>query len=488
MAQDAGNSTFYAQIHSMFDVAQGLIQGGQIGQQVVKHAQSRRRTVKERIDNHYAETTTLWNTRIRVRRLVRRREQIRSAQSGFGHRGDGGPSRPCLINPWGIVASPTSPFWVSLNGAGLSALYDGNGNAEALIVGVPGPAGTTTPGQQCRTTRIRPGRPVGHHRQRHYVFPVGGTPASFIFSSEQGVIAGWNGAAGKIRRDHGGPVRGRRGLQRPRDRHPLGRPAALRRRFRQRQGGRLRRTDELAVAARSFHRPTIPAGFAPFNIPNLGGSLYVTYAKQNAEHHDDVARRWKRLRRRLRSQRPSAAEAGFGRAAEFAVGYGDRARRVRRLRRGAPGGQFWRRCDQRVRSGERKVPRRAAGWHGCRDSYLRACGGSRSETEAAPIPAPRLPAAMPIRSTLRPASRGRIRSSRMGCWEAFNLLPRLPATAWSIPRVSCLRSRRERSPRSSATDSQQPRAVGRRPNWPMANCPCNVSFPQGCMKSARRSW
>lgn len=40
MAQDAGNSTFYALIHSMFDVAQGLVQGGQVGQSVVKHAQN----------------------------------------------------------------------------------------------------------------------------------------------------------------------------------------------------------------------------------------------------------------------------------------------------------------------------------------------------------------------------------------------------------------------------------------------------------------
>jgi membrane-associated phospholipid phosphatase len=40
MAQDAGNSTFYAQIHTMFDVARGLVQGGQAGQSVVKHAQN----------------------------------------------------------------------------------------------------------------------------------------------------------------------------------------------------------------------------------------------------------------------------------------------------------------------------------------------------------------------------------------------------------------------------------------------------------------
>jgi len=39
MAQDAGSSTFDALIHTMFDVAQGLAQGGQVGQSVVKRAQ-----------------------------------------------------------------------------------------------------------------------------------------------------------------------------------------------------------------------------------------------------------------------------------------------------------------------------------------------------------------------------------------------------------------------------------------------------------------
>ncbi len=38
----------------------------------------------------------------------------------------------------------------------------------------------------------------------------------------------------------------------------------------------------------SFADTTIPAGFAPFNIQNIGGSLYVTYAKQDADKHDDV--------------------------------------------------------------------------------------------------------------------------------------------------------------------------------------------------------
>jgi hypothetical protein len=40
MEQDAGNSTFYAAIHTMFDVSQGFALGQTTGQQVVQHAQN----------------------------------------------------------------------------------------------------------------------------------------------------------------------------------------------------------------------------------------------------------------------------------------------------------------------------------------------------------------------------------------------------------------------------------------------------------------
>jgi hypothetical protein len=33
-----------------------------------------------------------------------------------------------LVNPWGIVFPPKGPFWISDNNAGVSTLYDGNGN------------------------------------------------------------------------------------------------------------------------------------------------------------------------------------------------------------------------------------------------------------------------------------------------------------------------------------------------------------------------
>ncbi len=39
----------------------------------------------------------------------------------------------------------------------------------------------------------------------------------------------------------------------------------------------------------AFTDPVVPAGYAPFNIQNLGGRLYVTYAKQDANKRHAVA-------------------------------------------------------------------------------------------------------------------------------------------------------------------------------------------------------
>jgi uncharacterized protein (TIGR03118 family) len=41
----------------------------------------------------------------------------------------------------------------------------------------------------------------------------------------------------------------------------------------------------------SFKDPNIPPGYAPFGIQNINGDLFVTYAKQDAAKHDDVAGR-----------------------------------------------------------------------------------------------------------------------------------------------------------------------------------------------------
>src|SRR5205085_6609495 len=44
----------------------------------------------------------------------------------------------------------------------------------------------------------------------------------------------------------------------------------------------------VTLPAGSFVDPKVPAGFAPFNIWNIGGKLYVAYAKQDANKKFDV--------------------------------------------------------------------------------------------------------------------------------------------------------------------------------------------------------
>jgi uncharacterized protein (TIGR03118 family) len=95
-----------------------------------------------------------------------------------------------LLNPWGLVASTTSPFWVSNNGTATSTLYNGTG-AKVPLTNLP-----------CQCV-IVPGAPTGivfngipFTTGAGFVVSSGGAsgPALFIFASEDGSISGWNRA------------------------------------------------------------------------------------------------------------------------------------------------------------------------------------------------------------------------------------------------------------------------------------------------------
>ena len=48
-----------------------------------------------------------------------------------------------LVNAWGLVSGPSTPWWVANNHSNTSTLYDGNGNPIPLVVTVGGaPTGT----------------------------------------------------------------------------------------------------------------------------------------------------------------------------------------------------------------------------------------------------------------------------------------------------------------------------------------------------------
>jgi len=181
-----------------------------------------------------------------------------------------------LVNAWGLSYSPTSPFWVSSNGAGTSTLYTVNPLTQltaksALTVTIP-PGGGPVTGQ---------------------VFNAGaGTGAfngdNFLFVSEDGTVAGWRGALGSTAETlvSGSAANVYKGAAIA---SLSGSSYLYAANFRAGTIDVIKGNAAAPTLAGHFLDPNLPAGFAPFNIQNLGGTLYVAYAQQDALGHDEVA-------------------------------------------------------------------------------------------------------------------------------------------------------------------------------------------------------
>ena len=189
---------------------------------------------------------------------------------------------PNLINPWGLSQSAGSPFWASNHDKGNSTLYNGTGIASTTtIVPVPPAPGTTGPG---KPTGQVPGNGASWRLSNN-------AASSFIFATEDGMITAWNGGLGGtatalivVDNSKAGAVY--TGLASdPSTTTPRLYAANL-------NSGKIDVFDGAfapVAAAGGFTDPNLPAGFAPFNIWNIGGKLYVAYAKQDATKKKDVA-------------------------------------------------------------------------------------------------------------------------------------------------------------------------------------------------------
>jgi uncharacterized protein (TIGR03118 family) len=186
---------------------------------------------------------------------------------------------PNLVNPWGNGFGPT-PFWVGNNGTGTSTLYNGTGTPIPLVVTIPQAGGAGGAGPVT-------GVVFNTFGSNTKAFDVqSDKPANFIFCSEDGVISGWNagvsGTKASILFDNSKSGAIYKGCT-------LGGTAAAPFLFAANFnagtidvfGGDL--TLNPAPFANSFLNPTLPAGFAPFNVRNINGTLFVAYAKQDAQ-------------------------------------------------------------------------------------------------------------------------------------------------------------------------------------------------------------
>jgi uncharacterized protein (TIGR03118 family) len=191
---------------------------------------------------------------------------------------------PNLVNPWGNGFG-ASPFWIGNNGTGTSTLYTGTGAVIPLVVTIPqaGNAGTAGP-----VTGVI----FDIFASNANAFDVqAGKPSDFIFCSEDGVISGWNegvsGTKASILFDNSKSGAVYKGCA-------VGGTAAAPYLFAANfNAGTIDVYDgslnlNPAPYTNSFSNPAIPAGFAPFNVQNINGSLFVTYAKQNAQKQDEV--------------------------------------------------------------------------------------------------------------------------------------------------------------------------------------------------------
>jgi len=191
-----------------------------------------------------------------------------------------------LLNPWGLISSPTSAWWVSDNNGGVSTLYNGNtGAIVPLVVNIP-PI----------VNAIGHGTPTGvvFSALSGFQFDNGGTksPAVFTFVTEDGMISAWPGAGDAIQiiDNSANPTEAQGAVYKGATIAKNGNAFFLYvTNFR---AARIEIYDTNFKLVTpddndAFRDHKIPRDFAPFNVQEVNGSLYITYAKQNSSMHDD---------------------------------------------------------------------------------------------------------------------------------------------------------------------------------------------------------
>jgi uncharacterized protein (TIGR03118 family) len=178
-----------------------------------------------------------------------------------------------LVNPWGLSVSPSGPWWVSDNGTGLSTLYIATGAPQGLVVTIPGVGGNT-------------GTPSGTVYNGTSDFKIHGTPAVFLFVSEDGNLSGWYAgtSANLVLNTPNAVYKG------------LALASAGGANYLYAANFHNNSVDVFdanfashSFGSNAFQDSTVPTGYAPFNVQNIGGGkLAVTFAKQDANKHDDV--------------------------------------------------------------------------------------------------------------------------------------------------------------------------------------------------------
>lgn len=180
-----------------------------------------------------------------------------------------------LVNPWGIAVNPAAGIiWVADNHGGATSVFDSTGKTFLGPITVPPVGGTGT------------GSPTGvvFNGSSDFVIP-NKSAAKFIFVSEDGTISAWvpgdNTTTVVANQSASGAVYKGCAIA-----NQAGNNYLFAANFHAGVVDVFDKSFQL-VPARSLKDPSLPAGFAPFNVANINGFLYVTYAKQEGPDNED---------------------------------------------------------------------------------------------------------------------------------------------------------------------------------------------------------
>jgi uncharacterized protein (TIGR03118 family) len=192
---------------------------------------------------------------------------------------------PKLSNPWGLSRGATTPWWINDNGTGFSELYSVNNTPPLAATVVARLPFVTIPPP---VNGAPPSAPSGIVFAGEANFEVeSGETANFIFVTEDGTISDWKaGTTATLKVDNS-------------RRHAVYKGCTI-----AKHGGEYFlyvtnfNSGDVEVYNTSFERVEtgeehfkdafVPFGFAPYNVENIGGNLFVTYAAQDTAKHDPV--------------------------------------------------------------------------------------------------------------------------------------------------------------------------------------------------------
>lgn len=171
---------------------------------------------------------------------------------------------PLMVNGWGLTRSGGSPFWVSDNNSGWSTLYNGKGDIQGLKVLIPTNGGNG------------PGSPTGIVWNGSQEFQVQGWASIFLFATLDGTISGWapqsnfNAAIVAVNNSaNGASYTGLAITSKASGNFLYAADMA---------NDKVDMYDANFNLVGSFTDTTLPTGFAPFGIQDIGGLVYVTFA------------------------------------------------------------------------------------------------------------------------------------------------------------------------------------------------------------------